>query len=99
MGIIGVFNRNKEMITENKTPTELCMECEKIIEDEKKEYGYVSKMTMRFLREKYGTDRADRAMYRQQKKNPKKIKSNEPSLIDELSKILYDLVKDKKETV
>ena len=94
-----MFNRNKQMIVENKTPTELCIECEKIIEDEKKEYGYVSKMTMRFLREKYGTDRADRAMYRQQKKNPKKIKSNEPSLMNEISSILSGLIKDKKEAV
>ena len=96
MGIIGMFNRNKQMITENKTPTELCIECEKIIEDEKKEYGYVSKMTMRFLREKYGNDRADRAMYRQQKKIIQKDNDDEPN---ELITILSDLIKNKKEAV
>lgn len=68
------------MITENKTPTELCIECESIIQDEKKEYGRVSKITMRMLREKYGDDRANRAMYRQQKK--KNIKSKTESMIE-----------------
>ena len=68
------------MITENKTPTELCLECESIIHDEKKEYGKVSKMTMRMLREKYGDDRANRAMYRQQKKKIRK--SNTESMIE-----------------
>lgn len=64
--------RKKEMITQEKTETELCIECEKIIEDEKKEYGRVSNMTMRFLREKYGHERANKAMWRQQKKKPRK---------------------------
>ena len=84
-------------MTETKTKTELCLECESIIEDEKKEYGSVSIMTMRFLREKYGDDRANRAMWRQQKK--KIIESNEPSLIDELASVLLGLVKEKKEAV
>ena len=44
------------MITENKTQTELCIECESIIQDEKRENGKVSIMTMRFLREKYGNE-------------------------------------------
>ena len=93
MGIIGLFSRSKQMITENKTPTELCIECESIIQDEKKEYGRVSKITMRMLREKYGDDRANRAMKRQQKKT---IQKDEPSMIDELSSILSSLVKDKQ---
>ena len=93
---MGVLKRKKENLTENKTKTELCIECESIIEEEKKENGQVSIMTMRFLREKYGTDRANRAMWRQQKKT---IQKDEPSMIDELSSVLFDLVKDKKETI
>ena len=93
MSVIGVLKRKKENLTENKTKTELCIECEKIIADEKKEYGRVSIMTMRFLREKYGDDRANRAMWRQQKKT---IQKDEPSMIDELSSILSSLVKDKQ---
>ena len=81
------------MITENKTPTELCLECESIIHEEKKEYGMVSKMTMRMLREKYGDDRANRAMYRQQKK--KNIKSNTESMIEKGIDIVSALVKNK----
>ena len=76
---MGVF-WNRDVEVEGKTKTELCIECESIIQDEKKEYGRVSKMTMRFLREKYGDDRANRAMYRQQKK--KNIKSRTDSMIE-----------------
>ena len=36
MSVIGVLKRKKENLTENKTKTELCIECEKIIADEKK---------------------------------------------------------------
>ena len=85
------------MITENKTPTELCIECESIIEDEKKEYGRVSIMTMRMLREKFGTDRANRAMWRQQKKE--KVITKEESVIDEISSVLSDLVKNKNQSL
>ena len=84
------------MITENKTPTELCLECELIIREEKKEYGRVSIMTMRFLREKFGNDRANRAMWRQQKKIIQKDNDDEPN---ELITILSDLIKNKKEAV
>ena len=77
------------MITENKTKTELCLECESIIQDEKREYGRVSIMTMRFLREKYGRDRANRAMYRQQKK--KIIQSHTTSMIENGLNILSAL--------
>lgn len=97
MSVIGLFKRSQQMITENKTPTELCIECESIIEDEKKEYGRVSIMTMRMLREKFGTDRANRAMWRQQKKET--VMKKEESVIDEISSVLSDLVKDKKETI
>ncbi|MDC0211763.1 hypothetical protein OAK30_04825 [Candidatus Nitrosopelagicus sp.] len=90
MSIIGIFSRSKQMITENKTPTELCIECESIIQDEKKEYGRVSKITMRMLREKYGDDRANRAMYRQQKK--KNIKSSTESMIEKGIDIVSALV-------
>ena len=90
MSVIGVLKRNT---TQTKTKTELCIECESIIEEEKKENGQVSIMTMRFLREKYGNDRANRAMWRQQKKT---IQKDEPSMIDELSSILSSLVKDKQ---
>ena len=81
------------MITENKTPTELCIECESIIQDEKKEYGRVSKITMRMLREKYGDDRANRAMYRQQKKKIRK--SNTQSMIENGLDILSAWTKNK----
>ena len=84
------------MITENKTPTELCIECESIIEEEKKENGQVSIMTMRFLREKYGTDRANRAMWRQQKKTIEKQDDEEPN---ELISLLSNLLKDKKQSL
>lgn len=94
MSVIGFFKRSQEMITENKTPTELCLECESIIEEEKKEYGRVSIMTMRMLREKFGDDRANRAMWRQQKKTIEKKDVEEPN---ELIKILSDLIKDKKQ--
>ena len=93
MSVIGVLKRNT---TQTKTKTELCIECEKIIADEKKEYGRVSIMTMRFLREKYGDDRANRAMWRQQKKT---IQKDEPSMIDELSSVLLSLVKTKNESL
>ena len=94
MSIFGMLKRSQEMITENKTPTELCLECESIIEEEKKEYGRVSIMTMRMLREKFGNDRANRAMWRQQKKT---IEQPEPEEPNELIKILSDLIKDKKQ--
>jgi len=94
MSVIGFFKRRQEMIIENKTPTELCLECESIIEEEKKEYGRVSIMTMRMLREKFGDDRANRAMWRQQKKTIEKEDAEEPN---ELIKILSDLIKDKKQ--
>ena len=69
MSVIAFLNRKKNRImVYKKTSTELCLECESIIQDEKKENGRISKMTMRMLREKYGKDRANRAMYRQQKK-------------------------------
>ncbi|MDC0212015.1 hypothetical protein OAK30_06125 [Candidatus Nitrosopelagicus sp.] len=97
MGVIGLFKRSQQMITENKTPSELCIECESIIEDEKKENGQVSIMTMRFLREKYGTDRANRAMWRQQKKKIEITK--EESVIDEISSVLSDLVKNKNQSL
>jgi hypothetical protein len=97
MSVIGLFKRSQQMITENKTPTELCIECESIIEDEKKENGQVSIMTMRMLREKYGTDRANRAMWRQQKKKIEITK--EESMIDELSSVLSDLVKNKNQSL
>jgi hypothetical protein len=97
MSVIGLFKRSQQMITENKTPTELCIECESIIEDEKKEYGRVSIMTMRMLREKFGDDRANRAMWRQQKK--KIIESNEPSVIDEIASAISGLVKDKNQSL
>ena len=94
---MGVLKRKKENLTENKTKTELCIECESIIEDEKKENGQVSIMTMRFLREKYGNDRANRAMWRQQKKKIEITK--EESVIDELSSVLFDLVKNKNQSL
>ena len=96
MSVIGVLKRKKENLTENKTKTELCIECESIIEDEKKEYGQVSIMTMRFLREKYGTDRANRAMWRQQKKTIEKQDDEEPN---ELISLLSNLLKDKKQSL
>jgi len=92
-----MLKRSQEIITENKTPTELCIECESIIEEEKKENGQVSKMTMRFLREKYGNDRANRAMYRQQKK--KIVITKEESMIDEISSVLSGLVKNKNQSL
>jgi len=97
MSVMGVLKRKKENLTENKTKTELCLECESIIEEEKKEYGQVSIMTMRFLREKYGTDRANRAMYRQQKK--KIVITKEESMIDEISSVLSGLVKNKNQSL
>ena len=97
MSVIGLFKRSQQMITENKTPTELCIECESIIEDEKKEYGRVSIMTMRMLREKFGTDRANRAMWRQQKKET--VMKKEESVIDEISSVLSDLVKNKNQSL
>ena len=90
MSVISIFNRNKDVEVEGKTKTELCMECEKIIQDEKKEYGRVSKLTMRMLREKYGDDRANRAMYRQQKKKIRK--SNTESMIEKGIDIVSALV-------
>ena len=90
MTVIGLFNRSKEMITENKTPTELCLECESIIQYEKLENGRVSKMTMRMLREKYGDKRANRAMYRQQKK--KNITSSTTSMMEKGLDIVSALV-------
>ena len=86
---MGVLKRKKENLTENKTKTELCIECESIIEEEKKENGQVSIMTMRFLREKYGNDRANRAMKRQQKK--KIIQSHTTSMIENGLNILSAL--------
>ena len=67
MGIFGVFKRKKKEITEDKTQAELDLECELIIYNEKKNNGRVSKNTMQQLRETYGSRRADRAMWRQQK--------------------------------
>jgi len=84
---------NRDVEVDGKTKTELCIECESVIQDEKKEYGRVSKMTMRFLREKYGDDRANRAMYRQQKK--KNIKSNTESMIEKGIDIVSALVSKK----
>ncbi len=67
MGIFGVFKRKTKEITEQKTQAELDLEFELIIYNEKKSNGRVSKNTMNQLRETYGTRRADRAMWRQQK--------------------------------
>jgi len=81
------------MITENKTKTELCLECESIILDEKREYGRVSIMTMRMLREKYGDERANRAMWRQQKKEI--TQSQTTSMIENGLNILSALLEKK----
>ena len=67
MGIFGLFKRKTKEITEQKTQGELDLECEMIIYNEKKENGRISTNTMKQLRETYGTKRADRAMWRQQK--------------------------------
>lgn len=86
MGIIGLFNRKRIEIEEGKTETELDIECELKIMEEKEQYGRVSTMTMRLLRERYGTSRADRAMYRQQKRKIRKSKNQD--MIDKALSIL-----------
>ena len=72
MGIIGYLSRKQEEIAEGKSPAQLDLECEMKIQEVKQEHGRVSTMVMRVLREQYGRDRADRAMYRQQKQKVEK---------------------------
>ena len=86
MGIIGLFNRKRQEIEEGKTETELDIECESQIAEEREQYGRVSTMTMRLLRERYGSKRADRAMYRQQKR--KVVKNTNKDLLENALSIL-----------
>jgi len=72
MGIFSVFRRKTKELTEDKTNLELIEECEIEIYNEKVEHGRVSTMKMRYLRDKYGTTRANRAMWRLQKAMIKK---------------------------
>lgn len=75
MGILGVFRRKTKELTEDKTDLELIAECEIEIYNEKIENGRVSTIKMRYLRDKYGTTRANRAMWRLQKVMIKKDNS------------------------
>jgi hypothetical protein len=54
--------------------------CELEILNEKQQQGRVSTVTMKYLRKKYGKNRANRAMYRLQKK----IKIKQPGILSEL---------------
>jgi hypothetical protein len=53
--------------------------CELEILNEKQHSGRVSTITMKHLRKKYGKNRANRAMYRLQKK----IKTKQPGILSE----------------
>ena len=55
-------------------------QCELEILNEKQQSGRVSTVTMKHLRKKYGKNRANRAMYRLQKK----IKTRKPGILSEL---------------
>ena len=55
-------------------------QCEIEILNEKSQQGRVSTITMKHLRQKYGKKRANRAMYRLQKK----IKIKQPGILSEL---------------
>ena len=55
-------------------------QCEIEILNEKQQQGRVSTVTMKHLRKKYGKNRANRAMYRLQKK----IKTRKPGILSEL---------------
>jgi len=90
MSILGLFKRKTKEITEQKTNGELDLECELIIYNEKKSNGRISTNTMKQLREIYGTRRADRAMWRQQKE-----KHNDESnpIIELVSNVLQGYAK------
>ena len=51
---------------DGKEPKE--MECEKEIRTEREQYDFVSTIFMRYLRERYGHDIANRALWRSQKR-------------------------------
>jgi len=89
--LLNIFN---EKIVESKSNTELDIECELIIAEEKQENGRVSTLTMRLLREKYGSHRADRAMFRQQKKRTGKNKNMD--LLERGLSILAELSNNRK---
>lgn len=91
MGIFGLFKRKTKEITEQKTNGELDLECELIIYNEKKSNGRISTNTMKQLREIYGTRRADRAMWRQQKEKHGNADTN--PIVELLSNVLQGYAK------
>ena len=79
-----VFNGNRQDFDDVKQELDGSDELliEEIIYDDKENYGRVRRITTNFLRNKYGSDKVDRALWRIQKRTPRKEEQNEEKKFD-----------------